>query len=79
MNSASQYGTLYQLKNLTGRTNVKKKPIDSFDPCEDCFVLVTKAHVVAAAMELLKMTSLHDVPSTDFVPQGDLTWTQTTE
>ena len=74
MNSASQYGTLYQLKNLTGRANV-----DSFDPCEDFFVLVTKAHIVAAAMNLLKMTSLHDVPSMDFVQQGNLTWTQTAE
>lgn len=79
LNSASQYGTLYQLKNLTGRTNIKGKPIDSFDPCEDFLILVIKAHIVAAAMKLLKMTSLHDVPSMDFVPQGDLTWTQTRE
>ena len=30
-------------------------------------------------MKLLKMTSLHDVPSMDFVQQGNLTWTQTAE
>lgn len=78
-NSASQYGTLYQLKNLTGRSNVKNKPIDSFDACEDFFVVVMEAHIVAATMKLLKMKSLTDVPSMEFVPHGETTWTQTTE
>ena len=58
---------------------MKGKPIDSFDTCEDYFVVVIEAHIVAAAMKLLKMPSLSDVPSTEFVPQGDLTWTQITE
>lgn len=58
---------------------MKGKPIDSFDPCEDFFVVVIKAHIVAAAMKLLNMSSMGDVPSVNFAPQGDLTWTQTTE
>ena len=58
---------------------MKGKPIDSFNPCEDFFVVVIKAHIVAAAMKLLNMSSMGDVPSVNFAPQGDLTWTQTTE
>ena len=42
-------------------------------------VAVIEAHIVAAAMKVLKMTSLSDVPSMEFVPQGNLTWTQTAE
>jgi len=41
-----------------GRTNIKGKPIDSFEACEDFFVLVVEAHVVAAAMKLLDMEAL---------------------
>lgn len=77
MSSSSQYGTLFQLRNLIGRTNVKGKPIDCFDSCEDFFVLIVEAHIVAAAMKLLEMTTLSDVPSTKYVPQGEVTWTQT--
>jgi len=45
-----------------GRTNVKSKPIDSFDASEDFFVVVIEAHVVAAAMKLLGMQALGDTP-----------------
>lgn len=79
MSSSSQYGTLFQLRNLIGRTNVGGKPIDCFDPCEDFFALIVEAHIVAAAMKLLEMTTLNDVPSTKYVPQGEVTWTQTDE
>ena len=77
--SASQHGTLYQLRNLTGRTNVKGKPLDSFDPCENIFLVVIEAHIVAAAMKKLKMTTVYDTPSEEFAPQGAITWTETAE
>jgi len=64
---------------LIGRTNVKEKPIDSFDACEDFFVLVTEAHIVAATMKLLQMETLNDTPSKQYAPQGDFTWTQPAE
>ena len=79
MSSSSQHGTLFQLRNLIGRTNVKGKPIDCFDPCEDFFVLIVEAHIVTAAMKLLEMATLSNVPSTKYVPQGEVTWTQTDE
>ena len=57
---------------MLGRTNVKSKPINSFDACEDFFVLVIEAHVVAAAMKLLGMQALSDIPSKQYAPKGDL-------
>jgi len=62
-----------------GRTNVKSKPIDSFDACEDFFVLVIEAHVVAAGMKLLDMQDLNDTPSKQYAPEGELTWACTNE
>ena len=58
---------------------MKGKPIDSFDPCEDFFLVVIEAHIVAAAMKMLKMASVNDTPSKEFAPQGDVTWTETAE
>lgn len=79
LNSSSQHGTLYQLRNLIGRTNVTKKPIESFDASEDFFILVIEAHIVAATMKLLEMETLNDTPSKQYAPQGDFTWTQPIE
>ena len=53
--------------------------MDSFDACEDFFVLVIEAHVVAAAMKLLGMQVLSDTPSKQYAPKGDLTWACTDE
>ena len=61
---------------MLGRNSVKKKPIDSFDACEDYFALVTEALITSAAMKLLGMSSLNDTPSiSEYLPQGDSTWT----
>ena len=79
LSSSSQHGTLFQLRNLIGRTNVKGKPIDCFDPSEDFFVLIVEAHIIVAAMTLLEMTTMGDVPSTQYLPFGEMTWTQTNE
>jgi len=58
---------------------VKGKPLDSFDPCENIFLVVIEAHIVAAAMKKLKMTTVYDTPSEEFAPQGAITWTETAE
>jgi len=41
----------------------KAKPIDSFDACEDYFILVIEVHVVAAGIKLLEMQDLSDAAS----------------
>lgn len=58
---------------------MKAKPIDCFDPCKDFFVTIVEDHIVTAAMKLLEMATLSDVPSSKYVPQGEATWTQITE
>ena len=47
--------------------------MDSFDACENFFILVIESHVVAAAMKLLGMQVLSDTPLSS-APKGDLTW-----
>lgn len=53
-------GTLYHLRNTVGRSNVTGSPKDNFNECEDFFFTVVRAHIIAAAMEVLGMDSLID-------------------
>lgn len=56
-------GTMYQLRNLINRRNVVKNPTDNVSACEDFFLLLTEAHILAAAMTLFSMKELEDTPS----------------
>lgn len=73
--SSSEHGTLYQLKNSINRTNVVKKPLDSFDACEEFLILVVHCHIIVAAMTMLGMTSLGDTPKAEYAPKGNSTKT----
>lgn len=53
---------------LINRRNVVKDPSKSVAPCEEFFMLVVEAHVLAAAMHFFKMRSLEDTPSEEFFP-----------
>ena len=54
-------------------------PIDSFDACEEFFVLVVESHIVTAALTMMGMTSVTDIPSKKFVPDGIDTQTKSKE
>lgn len=56
-------GTLYQLRNLINRRNVTATCKNNVNACEEFFELVVTGHVVSAAMKILGMTSIKDVPS----------------
>ena len=43
-------GTMYQLRNLINRRNVVTDPKKDLNACEDLFELITKAHIIAVAM-----------------------------
>ena len=75
--SGAEHGTLYQLRNLTDRRNVVKKPKADFNACDDFFQLVVICHVLAAAMEVLRMNSITDTPDEALIPAD--TWMQTKE
>ena len=62
-------GTLFQLRTLINRRNVKKKPKSDFNACEDFFTTVTEAHILAAAMNFFGMSSLIDEPSSIYFPE----------
>ncbi|XP_019855343.1 PREDICTED: uncharacterized protein LOC109584168 [Amphimedon queenslandica] len=69
LKSGGEHGTLYQLRNLLGRTNVKKDPSKSFDECEDFLLTAIEGFIVTAAMHILRMKSLDDVPDSEVVPE----------
>ena len=58
------------MKNLIHRRNVKSKPKDDYNACDDFFMLVLSAHILTAAMELLGMGSLDGDPNPDIIPEG---------
>ena len=55
--------TMYQLRNLINRRNVVKDPSNNFAASEDFILLLTEAHIVAAAMTIFGMASVDDNPS----------------
>ena len=59
--SVREHGTLYQLRNILHRTNVSQ-PDKDFNACEDFFVIVIDSHILAAALQVLGMESIHDQP-----------------
>ncbi len=60
--STNQRGTLYQMRNLLGRTNVKKDPVKDFDSCEDFFITVVQSLVFSVCMKEFEMGQLHESP-----------------
>ena len=68
-NSSTDHGTLYQLRNLTNHTNVVNKPGADFNACEDFFVLIL---VLTAAMSILGMESLSDMPKDSVLPNAEI-------
>ena len=46
--AASDHGSLYQLRNILGRTNVGKDPTKDFNACNDFFQAVIQGHIIAA-------------------------------
>ena len=54
---------MYQLRNLINRRNVVKDTKKNVVACEDFMLLLTEAHILAAAMTLFGMESLEDTPS----------------
>ena len=65
-------GTLYPLRNKINRRNVSKDPSGNATACEEFFLLVTEAHVLAATQTIFQMNSLHDTPKSPHFRHGCL-------
>jgi L1 cell adhesion molecule like protein len=61
-------GTLYQLRNLISRRNVKKTPKGNVNASEDFLEVVVIGYILAAVMSYLGMSSLDDIPLESIVP-----------
>ena len=55
-------GTLYQLRNIINCRNITSSPSGNVTASEKFFLLVTEAHVLAAAMTVFGMRSLDKRP-----------------
>ena len=67
--SASDVGTIFQLRNLINRkNNIGNKPSKDINAFEDFFHLIVESHVLATAMEFLGMESIDDKPAADIFP-----------
>ena len=60
-------GTLYQIRNLINRRNVKKAPKSDVNASEDFLEVVVTGYIVAAAMAYLGMSSLSDLPKESII------------
>ena len=60
--SATDHGTLQQLRNLINRQNTISDPSRDVNACEDYFILVVTCHVLCAAMKVLNMENLQQFP-----------------
>ncbi len=77
--SLADCGTLYQLRNVLGRTNVVQRPLDNFNACDDFFVLVVHAHILAAAMKMLGISDVNEIPSSSPFPGLEVEWMESAE
>ena len=70
ISSSKEFGTLYHLRNLINRRNITKKPDTNVAASEDFLTTVVEGHIVAAAMEILGMSSPDSRPSKVYFPDG---------
>ncbi len=77
--SAGEHGTLYQLRNLISRLNVTADSIHHFNECDDFFKLIVSSHIIAVAMEELKMSSMDDIPTISSIEEPEMLWMEIAE
>ena len=60
--SSMQRGTLFQLRNMLNRRNIYTSVKANVNAWEDFMDVITKGHILTAALEYLGMTSLDGIP-----------------
>ena len=56
---------MYQLRNRLNRKNVPRKPKADYNSSDDFFKLIVSAHIMSAALTLMKMDSIEGQPSAE--------------
>lgn len=75
--STAEHCTLYQIRDLINRRNDVKKPIDSFNACDDFLMTVLVSHIIAAAMDVLHINRLELVPPDSIINDAQNLWMKT--
>ena len=68
-------------QNLIGRTNVTAKPIHKFNESDDFFKLIITSYILVAALEILQMENLSDIPHISYnnMEKPEEFWMETAE
>ena len=77
--SSADHATLYQLRNVMHRTNVVSDPKNNYNACDDFYTLVIECHIIAVAMEILKMADTDHAPDSSDFPGLDTIWMELQE
>lgn len=70
--SICEKGTLYQLRNIINRRNVKTNPKDNVVAANDFLSIITTCHILAATLKLFQIEDLNAVPVDEHVDEN--TW-----
>lgn len=70
--SICEKGTLYQLRNVINRRNVKTNPKDNVVAANDFPSIITTCHILAATLKLFQIEDLNAVPVDENVDEN--TW-----
>ena len=68
--SGADRDTLFQLRNLINRRNVRKDLSQDVHASQDIFMTVVESHILCAAMDVFQMSTLNDNPTSVFFPEG---------
>ena len=60
-------GTLYQLRNLIHRRNVRANPKEDVNASEDFVEVIRTGHILSAVMSLLQISSFDEMPPESIV------------
>lgn len=74
-----QLETMQLCISYVNYTNVSSNAKANYNSCSDVLELATVSHVLAAAINYLKMQSLDDVPLEAIVEEADSVWIQPKE
>ena len=75
---SSQDGkTMMQLRNLINRRNIGHDVSGRFNASVDFFELVTRCHILVAALSFFGMADLDSEPSCNSLPDGISKWQKT--
>ena len=70
--SVCEKGTLYQLRNVITRRNVKPNPKDNVNAADDFITVITTCQILAAAVKIIEMEDLMSMPVNENLDEN--TW-----